>query len=70
MLNKVMLVPDPTNLMAGPCQQVAEILRGNWQNQIKTDAVIKDLQAQLYQWSIEGMDNLFVIKGVKNKLEE
>lgn len=54
-LNKVMLIPDPTNLMAGPCQEVAEELRENWRKQIKTDAVIENLQVHLYQWSIEAM---------------
>ncbi|XP_048270677.1 cytochrome P450 315a1, mitochondrial isoform X2 [Bombus terrestris] len=54
-LNKVMLVPDPTNLMFEPCQEVAIGLRQKWQKQIKTDAIITNLQVQLYQWSIEAM---------------
>ncbi|CAK9823091.1 Cytochrome P450 315a1, mitochondrial [Anthophora retusa] len=54
-LNKVMLIPDPTNLMAAPCQEVAESLRKKWQMQIKTDSVITNLHVQLYQWSIEAM---------------
>ncbi|XP_071856198.1 cytochrome P450 family protein sad [Bombus fervidus] len=54
-LNKVMLVPDPTNLMFEPCQEVAIELRQKWQKQIKTDAIIANLQVQLYQWSIEAM---------------
>ncbi|KAK9297820.1 hypothetical protein QLX08_008587 [Tetragonisca angustula] len=54
-LNKVMLVPDPTNLMFQPCQDAAVELREKWQKQIKTDAVIMNLQVQLYQWSIEAM---------------
>ncbi|XP_076626534.1 cytochrome P450 family protein sad isoform X1 [Colletes latitarsis] len=54
-LNKVMLVPDATNLMAEPCQEVAKGLRLKWQKQIETDAIISNLQVQLYQWSIEAM---------------
>ncbi|XP_078044770.1 cytochrome P450 family protein sad [Augochlora pura] len=54
-LNKVMLVPDPTNLMAGPCELVAKELTQKLQKQTETDAVIADLQVQLYQWSIEAM---------------
>ncbi|OAD58301.1 hypothetical protein WN48_00180 [Eufriesea mexicana] len=54
-LNKVMLIPDPTNLMIEPCQEVAMELRQKWQNQIKTDSIITNLQIQLYQWSIEAM---------------
>ncbi|XP_076653765.1 cytochrome P450 family protein sad isoform X1 [Halictus rubicundus] len=54
-LNKVMLVPDPTNLMASPCKEVAKELTRKWQEQVKTDAVIPELQVQLYQWSIEAM---------------
>lgn len=53
-----MLVPDPTNLMFEPCQEVAIGLRQKWQKQIKTDAIIMNLQVQLYQWSIEGKNNL------------
>ncbi|XP_054007954.1 cytochrome P450 315a1, mitochondrial isoform X2 [Hylaeus anthracinus] len=54
-LNKVMLVPDASNLMAGPCQEVAESLRRKWEKQIETDAIIPDIQVQLYRWSIEAM---------------
>ncbi|XP_076755223.1 cytochrome P450 family protein sad [Xylocopa sonorina] len=54
-LNKVMLIPDPTSLMAGPCQEVAEGLSAKWREQIKNNAVIENLQIQLYQWSIEAM---------------
>nr|XP_033322149.1 cytochrome P450 315a1, mitochondrial isoform X2 [Megalopta genalis] len=57
-LNKVMLVPDPTNLMAGPCEQAAKELTRKWQKQMETDAVIPDLQVQLYRWSIEGKKNV------------
>lgn len=53
-LNKVMLVPDPTNLMAGPCEKAARELVGKWQKQVEADSVISNLQVQLYQWSIEG----------------
>ena len=49
-----MLVPDPTNLMAGPCQEAAVGLRRKWQKQMESNAIIPDLQIQLYQWSIEG----------------
>lgn len=54
-LNKVMLLPDPTNLMITPCQEVAIELKRKWQKQIKTNNIISNLQVQLYQWSIEGM---------------
>ncbi|XP_017887309.1 cytochrome P450 315a1, mitochondrial [Ceratina calcarata] len=54
-LNKVMLIPDPSNLMAGPCQEVAEELKENWRKQIKINSVIEDMQIHLYQWSIEAM---------------
>lgn len=54
-----MLIPDPTNLMIEPCQEVAKGLRQKWQSQIKTDSIITNLQIQLYQWSIEGKNNLF-----------
>ncbi|XP_076675143.1 cytochrome P450 family protein sad isoform X2 [Andrena cerasifolii] len=54
-LNKVMLGPDLTNLMAGPCQEAAVGLRRKWQKQIESNAIIPDLQIQLYQWSIEAM---------------
>ncbi|XP_015435772.1 PREDICTED: cytochrome P450 315a1, mitochondrial [Dufourea novaeangliae] len=54
-LNKVLLVPDSTNLMAGPCEDAAEELKRKWDEQIKTDAVVPELQVQLYQWSIEAM---------------
>lgn len=53
-LNKVMLVPDPTNLMAGPCEKAAKELISKWQKQVKDDSVIANLQVQLYLWSIEG----------------
>ncbi|XP_043787940.1 cytochrome P450 315a1, mitochondrial isoform X1 [Apis laboriosa] len=54
-LNKVMLLPDPTNLMIAPCQEVAIELKQKWQKQIKTNNIISNLQVQLYQWSIEAM---------------
>lgn len=59
-LNKVMLVPDAMNLMTEPCQEVANSLRQNWQKQIETDTIIPDLQIQLYQWSIEGKNKLYL----------
>ncbi|XP_031844272.1 cytochrome P450 family protein sad [Nomia melanderi] len=54
-LNKVMLVPDPSNLMTGPCEKAAKELVSKWQKQVRTDSVITNLQLQLYQWSIEAM---------------
>ncbi|XP_076232615.1 cytochrome P450 family protein sad [Calliopsis andreniformis] len=55
MLNKVMLVPDPAQFMAEPCQLVAEELVQKWQKQVESNPVVSDLQVQLYQWSIEAM---------------
>ncbi|KAG7208926.1 hypothetical protein KM043_015105 [Ampulex compressa] len=54
-LNKVMLVPDPTQLMVGPCQEAAETLVENWKIQTRSNPFVPDLEKQLYQWSIEVM---------------
>ncbi|XP_003704053.2 cytochrome P450 family protein sad isoform X1 [Megachile rotundata] len=54
-LNKIMLMPDPTNLMGDSCHEVAKRLVQKWDKQIDTNAVIENIQVQLYQWSIEAM---------------
>lgn len=59
-LNKVMLVPNSTSVMAEPCYEVAKKFRQTWEKQIETDTVIEDIQVQLYQWSIEGKNKLYL----------
>ncbi|XP_014488961.1 PREDICTED: cytochrome P450 315a1, mitochondrial [Dinoponera quadriceps] len=54
-LNKLMLMPNSTDLMCGPCQEVAESLTENWRAESRDGATIRDLKYQLYQWSMEVM---------------
>ncbi|XP_035723788.1 cytochrome P450 315a1, mitochondrial-like isoform X1 [Vespa mandarinia] len=54
-LNKVMLLSDPTDMFVGPCQKAAEGLVEKWTSQISNDNILSQLETQLYQWSIEAM---------------
>lgn len=53
-LNKVMLLSDPTDMFVGPCQKAAEGLVEKWMSQLSNDDILSQLETQLYQWSIEG----------------
>ncbi|XP_032686386.1 cytochrome P450 315a1, mitochondrial [Odontomachus brunneus] len=54
-LNKLMLMPNSTELMCAPCQVVAETLTEKWKVESRDGATIKNLNSQLYQWSMEVM---------------
>ncbi|KAI4477891.1 hypothetical protein M0804_012371 [Polistes exclamans] len=54
-LNKVMLLSDPTDMFVGPCQKAAEGLVEKWITQHNSDDTLSQLETQLYQWSIEAM---------------
>ncbi|XP_029680801.1 cytochrome P450 315a1, mitochondrial [Formica exsecta] len=54
-LNKTMLLPNPTKLMCAPCQKVAENLARKWTYHSLAGSTIPNMECQLYQWSIEVM---------------
>ncbi|XP_050457807.1 cytochrome P450 315a1, mitochondrial [Cataglyphis hispanica] len=54
-LNKTMLLPNPTKFMCAPCQEIAENLARKWMCYSLAGSAIPNMECQLYQWSIEVM---------------
>lgn len=59
-LNKLMLMPNSTELMYTPCQEVAEHITEKWRTQSRDGVTIQNLEYQLYQWSIEGAFSSYI----------
>lgn len=55
-LNKIMLAPDSAKSMSKPCQEAAVDLAEKWKAYTNNnERLVPDLENQLYQWSIEGI---------------
>nr|ARN17927.1 cytochrome P450-4 [Cephus cinctus] len=65
--NKLLLRPKSEEFMSRPCQNAADSLASRWEIYSENGKLIPELEAQLYQWSIEVM--LATLMG-RNKWEE